>query len=142
MSEHEAQSALFEWAQRAAVEFPALRWMFAIPNGGHRHPAVAVQLQQEGVKPGVPDIFLPLPRYCGEFVSHGLFIELKVGRNKASERQREWLAYLCDAGYLAVVCYGWRDAAAVILDYLDVADDDKARLLGDASARAAIVKEG
>jgi len=141
VSEHDEQSALFEWAQRAAVEFPALRHMFAIPNGGHRHPAVAVQLQQEGVKPGVPDMFLPVPRYCAGVITHGLFIELKVGRNKASERQREWLAYLCDAGYLAVACYGWRDAAAVILDYLDVAATDKARLLGDAYALH-VVKEG
>ena len=32
---------------------------FAIPNGGHRHPAVAAKLKAEGATPGVPDLFIP-----------------------------------------------------------------------------------
>ncbi len=137
MSEHAEQAALFEWAARAAVELPALRWLFAIPNGGLRHPAVAVRMVEEGLRAGVPDVFLPVPRWLpnGDCL-HGLFIELKVKPNKPTPQQNEWIAYLSDAGYQAVVCYGMRDAARVILDYLDVAETDKARLVGDAYSLA------
>lgn len=131
-SEHDEQVALFRWASLAACQFPALRWLFAIPNGGLRHPAVAVRMVAEGLKAGVPDVFLPLPRYLDDGdCLHGLFIELKVGRNKPSDKQQEWLAALNNTGYLAVVCYGWQDAARVILGYLDVDEVTTAQLLGE-----------
>jgi len=36
--------------------------IFAIPNGGKRNRIEAAKLKRQGVKPGVPDIFLPAPR--------------------------------------------------------------------------------
>jgi hypothetical protein len=49
-SEHDQQVALFTWANQNLDRYPVLRWMFAVPNGGHRHPAVAGKLKAEGVK--------------------------------------------------------------------------------------------
>lgn len=73
MTEHEEQKALIEWSAWMSNARPELSLMFAVPNGGDRHPAVAAKLKAEGVKAGVPDIFLPVPRNG----YHGLFIELK-----------------------------------------------------------------
>ncbi len=106
MSEHTEQVALFRWAAVQKCTLPELALMFAIPNGGHRSKAVAAKLKAEGVKPGVPDICLPVAR--GGY--HGLFIELKAGKNKASAAQTDWITGLNFQGYCAVCLTGW-DAA-------------------------------
>ena len=116
MSEHDEQKTLFSWAAYANGRFPELKLMFAIPNGGHRHKAVASKMKAEGVKAGVPDIFLPAPR--GGY--HGLFIEMKYGRNKASQPQLRWIDALAAAGYLAIICYGFEDAQENIISYLEM----------------------
>jgi len=114
-SEHQEQSALFDWAEKMEFKYPELGLMFAIPNGGLRNKAVAMRMKEEGLRPGVPDIFLSSAR-CGW---HGLFIELKYGRNKPTRLQQNWLDALTEAGYLAVVCWGWEEAAALIESYLE-----------------------
>lgn len=53
-------------------------------------------------------------------------IELKAGKNKATKNQEKWQVFLNDQGYYAVICYGWREAAKVIEEYLLKADNDKA----------------
>lgn len=113
-SEHDEQVALFRWAQMNEGRWPVLRWIFSIPNGGQRATVTAIRLKAEGVKAGVPDIFLPWPMggWCG------LWIELKVGSNKPTEKQNEWLAALRMAGYSAAVCYGADEAIRVVENYL------------------------
>ena len=118
--EHDEQSALFQWAALQENQIPALQHLFEIPNGGHRHKAVAVKLQQEGVKAGVPDIFLAFP--YGGF--HGLFIEMKAGSNTTTERQDEWIGKLLNVGYMTAVCYSFETAKQEILDYLGIVDAD------------------
>jgi hypothetical protein len=115
-TEHAAQVALFRWANENAERHPELSLMFAIPNGGHRHRAVAARLKEEGVKAGVPDIFLPVPK--GN--RHGLWIELKRSnrRNHATPEQSRWLDALSAQGYAVTVCYGTDEAITAILDYL------------------------
>jgi len=115
--EHEEQAALFQWASYSKAKYPELRWMFAVPNGGYRPVQVAKKLRAEGVKAGVPDIFLPVP--IGGY--HGLWIEMKYGTNKPTSEQEDWLEYLGKAGYMAVVCYGWDKAKDVVLEYLQEA---------------------
>ena len=109
-SEADEQAILFQWA----AYFPELEYMFAVPNGGSRHPAEAANLKRQGVKAGVPDVCLPLPR--GKY--HGLYIEMKVGRNKPTDKQNEWLAHLKSVGYETAVCYGFEEARDTILAYL------------------------
>src|SRR5690348_6356166 len=90
------QVALFEWAALMEPEYPFLGLMFAIPNGGHRHIAVARRLKAEGVKAGVPDIFLP----WASDGYHGLFIELKRRKGgTVSDEQADWHDALLQAGY-------------------------------------------
>lgn len=115
MSEHNEQVALFEWAALMAKNtYPALEWLFAIPNGGHRHKAVASKMKAEGVKSGVLDVMLPYPAglYCG------LFIEMKWNGNKPTDNQKTWIKYLNTVGYLAVVCNGCDEAIEAIERYL------------------------
>lgn len=114
MTEHQEQAALMKMCKLSMRKYPELALIHAIPNGGQRHIAVAAKLKAEGVKAGVPDIFLPAPR--GN--SHGLYIELKARGGKVSEAQREMLAALAGQGYACLVAYGWEQAWNEIEDYL------------------------
>ena len=109
-TEAEEQAALFEWASY----YPELRFMYAVPNGGSRNVIEARNLKRQGVKSGVPDICLPVA--AGGY--HGLYIELKVGKNKPSENQEQWLEYLNKAGYMTKVCYGFQEARETIAGYI------------------------
>lgn len=114
--EHDEQADLFAWADMAQAEHPELAMLFAIPNGGQRHPAVAAQLKAEGVKAGVPDIFLA----CARGRWHGLFVELKRSdrSNHATSAQRAWIEMLRRYGFSAVVAYGCAEAQQAIMSYL------------------------
>ena len=114
MSEHTEQVRLITWAHQWQDEYPGLEMLFAIPNGGHRHKATAAKMKAEGVKRGVPDLFLAVPR--GNW--HGLFIEMKYGKNKPTAHQFRWLEKLAALGYKVAICYGCTDAKNMILDYL------------------------
>ena len=109
------QVCLFQWAQYQKGKYPEIELMYHIPNGGSRNKNEAANLKRQGVKAGVPDICLPVARgKC-----HGLYIELKVGKNKTSDKQDEWIHKLNEQGYCADVCYGWETASRVILKYLE-----------------------
>ncbi|MCL2579347.1 MAG: VRR-NUC domain-containing protein [Oscillospiraceae bacterium] len=115
-NEASEQSALFSWARHNEGRHPALRLMFAIPNGGSRAGGKieGAHLKAQGVRAGVPDVFIAAPIGC----FHGLFIELKAEGGRVQENQREWLTALSAAGYRAIVCYGFEQAKNEIEQYL------------------------
>jgi len=117
-TEDNHQAALFCWAALPAQQFkyPELRLMlFAIPNGGERHIAVAAKLKATGTKAGVSDIFLSVAR--GGY--HGLYIELKDMTGRAKDNQLAFIAAAQSEGYAACVCHGWIAAAKAIQQYMD-----------------------
>ena len=115
-SESYEQETLFKWMELQMKKRPELKLCFHIANGGSRGKAEAARFKAEGVKAGVPDLFLPVSR--GPY--HGLFIEMKRrSGGRTSEAQRKWIAALAAQGYLATICYGWKEAAELIEDYLD-----------------------
>lgn len=113
-SEDNEQIMLMRWAEFLSKRIPELGLLFHIPNGGSRNKAEAAKLKTMGVKPGVPDLFLPVSR--GGY--YGLFIEMKYGKNKPTDNQKIWLSDLDGQGYKAVVCYGFEEAKKAIEDYL------------------------
>lgn len=133
-SEHSQQVALFAWAALNFRHDERLRLLFAVPNGGERNKIVASRMKAEGVRAGVPDLFLPVPAPVWGFDPneyHGLFIEMKkpAARLKrapkhkwdtggVSEEQVVWLNMLEQQGYKVVVCYSWYEAANEIKFYL------------------------
>lgn len=104
-------------AQQAIIEYCRLRKIkiYAVPNGGKRSAKEAYFLRLEGVSAGICDLCVPYMR--GGYGA--LYIELKMGKNKTTKLQQEWIDYLNSAGYLAVVCYGHRDAISMIEKYLN-----------------------
>lgn len=115
MSEAQEQAAVFQWAELMKKRYPPLELLHHIPNGGSRHPAEAANLKRQGLKRGVPDIALPYP--CGD--QHGLYVELKHGRNRPTPEQKRWLEKLSELGYATAVCYSAEEAINVITKYLE-----------------------
>ena len=116
-TEHQEQSALFEWRELMAVQIPELNLLFAVPNAGKRNPAEAQWMKSEGLRAVVPDVWLPVPRMHW----HGMVIEMKREDGGSGESpEQEWWRYALEKqGYLAIVCHGWDDARKEILDYLE-----------------------
>lgn len=115
--EDREQAAVFEWAELMEVICPELGLLHAIPNGGYRPPATAALLKRTGVKPGVPDMFLPVAR--GSY--HGLYIEMKRRTGgKVSVNQKMWLLKLSEEGYKTAVCHGAKEAIRLLESYLDI----------------------
>ena len=111
-NEHEHQVAVIKWFD---LQYSAHAGrLFAIPNGGQRHVVVASKLKAEGVRRGVPDLFLPVPLkdWCG------LFVEMKNGKGRPTPEQLDWIDYLNAMGYCAIVCRGFDEAREAITRYM------------------------
>lgn len=69
-SEDTEQINVASWAAWNERQYPELKWLHHIPNGGSRNKTEAVKLKQMGVKTGVSDLCLPYPKgiYCGLYI--------------------------------------------------------------------------
>jgi hypothetical protein len=85
-----------------------------VPNGGYRNATEAKRLMAEGVVAGVADLVLFIPRHG----FHGLFIELKIGKNRQSVPQKEWERATSDQGYAYKVIYTLEEFIILINRYL------------------------
>ena len=114
-SEEDEQAMLFRWAAWEQGTHPELLLMFHIPNEGKRSLQRGAMMRRMGLKAGVPDICLPVPR--GKW--HGMFIEMKRQRGgRLTDEQDGWLKALSRQGYYCVVCKGWESAVKEIKAYL------------------------
>lgn len=115
-TEAQEQSTLFEWIAVEQMRHKELALLFHIPNGGARSARTGAMLKRQGVKAGVPDLFLPVARHGW----HGLFIEMKRKKQwHTSPEQKWWQERLAAAGYMVVVCWGADEALKVLLEYVE-----------------------
>ena len=97
-SESQEQMLFVQWFKRT---YPSIR-ILSIPNGGHRHIAVATKMKAEGQAKGVPDIFIPALLCWIEFK--------KIKGGTVSPAQKDWIAYLESIGHRCIVGRGFEDA--------------------------------
>lgn len=108
----------------------------AIPNGGDRSARQGSSLKVQGVKPGIPDIFVPIPmvhRSNNSYITKsGLYIEMKkpelmrkVSFNDlqsilsvASSDQQDKITRLSKLGYVSVICFTWQQAVYELCHYM------------------------
>jgi hypothetical protein len=103
-SEDHEQMLFVQWFRR---NYPGVL-IYAIPNGGHRHIAVAAKLKATGAVKGIPD--LHVPAWC-------LWVEMKRRKGGTlSPEQKEMIAYLQGIGHEVIVGRGFDNAIAQILE--------------------------
>jgi len=118
-TEHDEQAVVVRWFD---LSFPKLRGrLFAVPNGAHLAGTAAQRsgkmhrAKAEGLRIGVPDLWLPVSRNG----LHGLVIEMKrVSGSKTTAEQIDWLEWLGEQGYMAVLCKGADSAIETLKAYL------------------------
>ncbi len=109
--ESSEQIALFDWIRLQPKISP---YAFSIPNEAKRNPITGRIMKRMGMRSGVSDVFIAIPNKT----AHGLFIELKAGKNKATASQLEFIKDVRYQGYEAEVCIGSIEAIKVITKYL------------------------
>ncbi len=119
ITEMKHQTAVIRWSQQKSIRrrWPELKLLFHIKNENREGGAQAVAIDKAmGVKKGVPDLCLPVPRgnYCG------LYIEMKSLSGKARQEQQWWIEELNAQGYLAIVCNGYMEAINALKEYLEL----------------------
>jgi len=97
-TEHQEQCAFVQWFE---LKYQGV-FIYATPNGGMRNVVVAVKLKKEGVKKGVPDLFVPKWK---------LYIEIKKQKGGVvTKDQKEVIEILESSGYTVFICNGCDEA--------------------------------
>lgn len=112
--EEDLHRVCFGWIGLMQQQYPILKWMMHVPNGGKRPRGEAGKLKAMGAKPGVPDLLLP--RKYGVWL--GLAVELKSAVGRLSVDQEDWLDAFEEDGYLTAVCRTFEDFQSVVFRYL------------------------
>jgi hypothetical protein len=111
-TENQVQVTVIEWLQK--VKPHLYNMTFHVPNQRKASPGYMQTLKRMGVRAGVPDLMIAFPMHG----YHGLFVELKKASGSyATEKQKDWVAKLNQAGYIAVVCRGTDEAMQAIQAY-------------------------
>jgi hypothetical protein len=124
-TEDGSQMAVFCWAAANCGQYPELKWLHSIPNGGSRHILEAIKMVAAGLRSGIWDIFLPLPiqtEWAKQYA--GLYIEMKEESKRTkkngglTDEQIEFGDYAVKMGYYCKVCYTWEEARDILIKYL------------------------
>lgn len=118
MSESQEQKALVRWFN---LQYPKMAGLlFAIPNGSHLAGDAVTRakkmhrMKAEGLRPGVSDLFLMIPRKG----AHGMWIEMKADKGVTSQAQNAFQLDAKEQGYAAITCHGFDMARGAIEEYL------------------------
>ena len=118
ISEFKHQCNVIKWSMQPLIreKWPCLKLLHHVPNGGSRDKIEAANLKRTGVKSGVPDLCLPVPK--GQY--SGLYIEMKNESGKTSLEQNWWIEELNKVGNFAEICHGYESAIRVLEWYLSL----------------------
>jgi hypothetical protein len=113
--EAQSQRAVMRWwGYSCKVLLVPEHLLFAVANGGYRRPREAMLLKQEGVRSGVSDLILLVPR--GHW--HGMALEMKAADGRLSKEQTQFLNDAKAQGYHAIVARSTDEAIEAITNYL------------------------
>ncbi len=115
-AETEEQAALIAWADKTVINGICIGdYLIHIPNEGKRGPKAARDAKRLGLRKGVPDLFLALPR--GGYA--GLWIEMKTLNGKPTPDQKQWLNKMNEISYLATIEFSCVEAMKTITEYIN-----------------------
>ena len=114
VTEAEHQRAYMQWAKLYGI----LPYIIVSVSAAARAKKTASNLKSQGWQAGIPDWLVAIPN---KYVN-GLFIELKrpkMYKPVVSSAQRSFIDRLREMRYQAEVAYGWEEARAITINYMN-----------------------
>jgi hypothetical protein len=111
-SESRIQTLMYVWFQNSYRQYGKL--FIKVTNEGKRTAREGMRLKGEGLRPGVPDIFIALPR--GPYA--GLWIEVKRPGEAPRANQVQMIETLTAQGYRVEVVTSLATFQELINEYL------------------------
>ena len=115
MSEERLQSEVIKYIK---YQYPKIRYCGSA-GGVYTGITQARKMVRTGYVKGFPDLFIYEARTINGKVYHGLAIEIKTIKGRATKEQKEWIDDLNDRGYKAKICKGLPEILDVIDKYLN-----------------------
>lgn len=113
---HEEADIQADFFNKLKLFFPGLpdKLVFAIPNGGSRHKLEAINMKRQGVKAGISDVIILIPKkgYAS------LCIEFKTDKGKQSDEQKEFQRQAEMCGNKYVIVRSVATAIGIVKEYL------------------------
>lgn len=112
-TESQIQKDCVAWFRKRYQQIEPL--FFSVANGGARNAWTAKIMKDEGVRAGVADLILLLPR-------HGyaaLCIEMKTPDGKQSDSQKEFERMCRQYGSKYVVCRSLPEFQKIVMEYVE-----------------------
>ena len=110
MSEMRLQSEVVRYI---SLQYPKARYCASL-GGIYTSPSQARKAKLTGYSRGMPDLFI----YEARNGFHGLAIEIKTIKGRATKEQKEWIEALNERGYKAAIVKGLPDILELIDGYL------------------------
>lgn len=111
--ESDMQVSCVRWFRYQYPKYSKL--LFSIPNGAHTSGFQRQILVAQGMVNGVADLMFAYP--SGYY--HSMFIEMKHGKNKQSQHQKDFQKAAGEAGFKYVICYSFDEFQQEINQYLN-----------------------
>lgn len=113
---HEEADIQSEFFAKCKLIFPLIpdKLLFAVPNGGSRNKLEAINLKRQGLKRGVADTILLIPR--GGYAS--LCMEFKTEDGSQSDDQKEFERQATENGSKYVIVRSVNEAIIEVKNYL------------------------
>lgn len=113
-NEYNLHVAFYDWFCLNALTKKFAKYLFAIEHGEPRSPRIGAKLKRKGVKKGMTDFFLVIPN----FKYNGLWIEIKIGRNKMTSAQLEFKEIVEECNYKHICCWSLDELILEVSTYL------------------------
>ena len=113
VSEQSIHLAVMEWVALYPSIFP---YILHFPNESPRTPRYGRLLKKMGMRKGVSDLFIALPRHN----YHGAWIEIKSEKGRVSPAQKVFLDQMKEVNYYGNITYGMDETIKIIKWYCDI----------------------
>jgi hypothetical protein len=112
-SEDAIHLAVMEWVNLHPSISP---YVIHIPNEGKRSFSFGKKLKKMGMRAGVYDLFIAIPKNG----YHGMWLELKSRKGKLSKEQLQFCEDMGKQDYFPYVVYTIDDAIEIIKEYCGI----------------------
>ena len=126
MSEERLQSEVVKYIQ---LQYPKVKYCASL--GGQYQPFQSQRnrARKTGYVKGFPDLFIYESRTVDGITYHGLALEIKTIKGRATKEQKEWIEALNERGYKAEVVKGLPEILNCIDTYFNHQSMDQAKEL-------------